>query len=49
MKQLMTGNEAISSGAWEVGVRFASAYPGLSSNLRALEESRNLVWREGAI
>jgi len=31
MKQLMTGNEAIARGAWEVGVRFASAYPGTPS------------------
>ncbi len=31
MKKLMTGNEAISRGAWEAGVRFASAYPGTPS------------------
>ncbi|MDR2021280.1 MAG: hypothetical protein LBQ14_11010 [Treponema sp.] len=28
MKKLLTGNEAIARGAWESGVRFASAYPG---------------------
>ena len=27
MKLLMTGNEAIARGAYEAGVRFASAYP----------------------
>ena len=31
MKQLMTGNEAIARGAWEAGVKFASAYPGTPS------------------
>jgi len=31
MKQLMTGNEAIARGAWECGVRYASAYPGTPS------------------
>ncbi|MEG1858677.1 MAG: indolepyruvate ferredoxin oxidoreductase subunit alpha, partial [Pseudoflavonifractor sp.] len=31
MKQLMTGNEAVARGAWEAGVRFASAYPGTPS------------------
>lgn len=31
MKQLLTGNEAIARGAWEAGVRFASAYPGTPS------------------
>jgi len=31
MKQLMTGNEALARGAWEAGVRFASAYPGTPS------------------
>ena len=28
MKKLLTGNEAIARGAYEAGVRFASAYPG---------------------
>lgn len=31
MKRLLTGNEAIARGAWEAGVRFASAYPGTPS------------------
>lgn len=31
MKKLLTGNEAIARGAWEAGVKFASAYPGTPS------------------
>ena len=31
MKKLLTGNEAIARGAWEAGLRFASAYPGTPS------------------
>ena len=31
MKQLLTGDEAIARGAFEAGVRFASAYPGTPS------------------
>lgn len=31
MKKLMTGNEAIARGAYEAGVKFASAYPGTPS------------------
>ena len=31
LKQLITGNEAVARGAWEAGVRFASAYPGTPS------------------
>jgi len=31
MKRLLSGNEAIALGAWEAGVRFASAYPGTPS------------------
>ena len=31
MKQLLTGDEAVARGAWEAGVRFASAYPGTPS------------------
>lgn len=31
LKTLMSGNEAIARGAWEAGVRFASAYPGTPS------------------
>ena len=43
MKMLMTGDEAVARGAWEAGVRFASAYPGTPSteileNLTGYEE-----------
>ncbi len=31
MRQLLSGNEAIALGAWEAGVRYASAYPGTPS------------------
>ena len=31
MKMLLTGDEAIARGAWEAGVRHASAYPGTLS------------------
>jgi len=31
LKQLLTGNEAVARGAWEAGVRYASAYPGTPS------------------
>ncbi len=31
MKKLLTGNEAVSRGAYETGVRYASAYPGTPS------------------
>ncbi|WP_329887285.1 indolepyruvate ferredoxin oxidoreductase subunit alpha [Pseudoramibacter faecis] len=31
MKKLFTGNEAAARGAWEAGVKFASAYPGTPS------------------
>ncbi len=31
MKKLMTGNEAVARGAYEAGVRYASAYPGTPS------------------
>ena len=31
MKQLMTGDEAVARGAYEAGVRHASAYPGTPS------------------
>ncbi len=40
MKKLMTGNEAIARGAWEAGVRFASAYPGTPST-EILENTAN--------
>ena len=29
--EILSGNEAIARGAWEAGVRFASAYPGTPS------------------
>jgi indolepyruvate ferredoxin oxidoreductase, alpha subunit len=32
MREILTGNEAIARGAWEAGVRFASAYPGTPSS-----------------
>ncbi len=31
MKRLLSGNQAIALGAWEAGVRYASAYPGTPS------------------
>lgn len=31
MKKLLTGNEAVARGAYEAGIRFASAYPGTPS------------------
>jgi len=31
MKRLLSGNEAVALGAWEAGVRYASAYPGTPS------------------
>ena len=31
MKALLTGDEAIARGAWEAGIRHASAYPGTPS------------------
>ncbi|MDF2558359.1 MAG: Thiamine pyrophosphate protein domain protein TPP-binding [Bacillales bacterium] len=31
MRKLLTGNEAIARGAWEAGVKYASAYPGTPS------------------
>jgi indolepyruvate ferredoxin oxidoreductase alpha subunit len=31
MRQLLSGNEAVARGAWEAGVRVASAYPGTPS------------------
>ncbi len=48
MKRLMTGNEAIARGAWEAGVRFASAYPGTPSTeiLESLAEYRDEVKAE---
>jgi indolepyruvate ferredoxin oxidoreductase alpha subunit len=45
MKRLLSGNEAIALGAWEAGVRFASAYPGTPSTeiLENLSTYRGLV------
>ncbi|MCL2575076.1 MAG: indolepyruvate ferredoxin oxidoreductase subunit alpha [Defluviitaleaceae bacterium] len=43
MKILMTGNEALARGAWEAGVRFASAYPGTPST----EILENLLTYDG--
>ena len=31
MPEMLSGNEAIARGAWEAGVRLASAYPGTPS------------------
>ena len=49
MKLLMTGNEAIARGAYEAGVRFASAYPGTPSteileNVAAYKEDIVAQW-----
>jgi len=46
LKSLMTGNEAIARGAWEAGVRFATAYPGTPSteileNIAGYDEIRS--------
>ncbi|MGL4607390.1 MAG: indolepyruvate ferredoxin oxidoreductase subunit alpha [Eubacteriaceae bacterium] len=40
MKKLLTGNEAIARGAWEAGVKFATAYPGTPST-EILENVKN--------
>ena len=32
MKKVMQGNEAIARGAWEAGVKVATAYPGTPSS-----------------
>lgn len=45
MKKLLTGNEAIARGAWEAGVRYASAYPGTPST----EILENLALYKGDI
>jgi len=49
MKKLLTGNEAIARGAWEAGVRYASAYPGTPSteileNLALYKEDIKAEW-----
>ena len=45
MKRLLTGNEAIAAGAYEAGVRFASAYPGTPSTeiLENLSQHKDIV------
>lgn len=51
MKDLLTGDEAIARGAWEAGVRFASAYPGTPSTeiLENIAEYRDDVLAEWAV
>ena len=51
MKRLMTGNEAVARGAWEAGVRFASAYPGTPSTeiLETLAEYKDDVKAEWGV
>ena len=49
MKKLMTGNEAIARGAYEAGVKFASAYPGTPSteileNIALYKEDIKAEW-----
>ena len=49
MKQLMTGNEAIARGAYEAGVKYASAYPGTPSteileNIALYKEDIKAEW-----
>ncbi|MBP1743180.1 MAG: indolepyruvate ferredoxin oxidoreductase, alpha subunit [Firmicutes bacterium] len=49
MKKLLTGNEAIARGAYEAGVRYASAYPGTPSteileNLALYKEDIKAEW-----
>jgi len=45
MKRLLSGNEAVALGAWEAGVRYASAYPGTP----ATEILENLAQYAGVI
>lgn len=51
MKKLMTGNEAVARGAWEAGVRFASAYPGTPSTeiLESVAEYRDDILAEWGV
>ena len=49
MKKLMTGNEAVARGAYEAGVKFASAYPGTPSteileNIALYKEDIKAEW-----
>ncbi|MEN8097721.1 MAG: indolepyruvate ferredoxin oxidoreductase subunit alpha [Chloroflexota bacterium] len=45
MKRLLSGNEAIALGAWEAGVRYASAYPGTPSTeiLETISQRKDIV------
>jgi len=48
-KQILSGNEAVARGAWEVGVKVAAAYPGTPSteileNLSAYKEDLYATW-----
>ncbi|WP_195267642.1 indolepyruvate ferredoxin oxidoreductase subunit alpha [Eubacterium sp. 1001713B170207_170306_E7] len=45
MKKLLTGNEAIARGAWEAGVKFATAYPGTPST----ETLENVATYDGIV
>jgi indolepyruvate ferredoxin oxidoreductase alpha subunit len=49
-KMLLTGNEAVARGAWEAGVRYASAYPGTPSTeiLETLAEYKDDILAEWA-
>lgn len=51
MKKLMTGNEAIARGAWEAGIKFASAYPGTPSTeiLENVAEYKDDILAEWAV
>ena len=50
MKQLMTGNEAVARGAYEAGVRVASAYPGTPSTeiFENLPQYKDVLYSEWA-
>jgi len=48
MRDILSGNEAIARGAWEAGVRFASAYPGTPSTeiLEAMPQYGDDIYSE---
>jgi len=50
MKMLLTGNEAIARGAFEAGVKYASAYPGTPSTeiLENIGGYKDEIWAEWA-
>ena len=50
MKKLLTGNEAIAQGAYEAGVKFASAYPGTPSTeiLENIATFKDTIYAEWA-